>query len=424
MAKYFQFGKALANAPNHPVITAQKNKEQVTETNIKEKIAKIVGVSKGSIDSRFKEAQQIILNKMKAVILQAATGAISEKVSSSMCERLDSIETLQDRLNTFSEKTANTVTKLLNTIERLLAPISRLLGIINIILSIPIPTSVPPGIGIPVSVINGFNNIRNKIGSIVAIITEIVNSIRALVAALQQALAPALSVLGKINEVIAFATAYCVIKDGLEEEDYELSDLLNDAEENLSDALGLIQSELDGGDSSGFDDTMNDLLDNFIDMDAEDLLPDGIKSRLRRRAIIGDFDDVNNPNTGAGDGLDGFGDDGGLGGDGTGSGVDTGTGDGLGADGDGFGGTGPGGGNNLPPNSILFTAIDGQIYLLSVKEDPLSPQVARRRFGTAQNWNNGDPGAVVLKSPLTFTPKPKIILDDIKIRLNTQLTLL
>ena len=37
MAKYFQFGKALAAAPNHPVISAQKDKNLVTETNVKEK---------------------------------------------------------------------------------------------------------------------------------------------------------------------------------------------------------------------------------------------------------------------------------------------------------------------------------------------------------------------------------------------------
>ena len=89
---------------------------------------------------------------MKAVILQVATGAITEKVSPSICERMDSVNSLQDRLNDFAGKVGNTASKLLNTAERLLGPISRLLTIVNTILNIPIPQSVPPGIGIPVSV--------------------------------------------------------------------------------------------------------------------------------------------------------------------------------------------------------------------------------------------------------------------------------
>ena len=386
-------------------ISSQPDDSGQAKTSLKEKIGVAIGKAKGNIVAKFKESKQVILNKMKAVILQVATGAISEKVSPSICERMDSVNSLQDRLNDFASKIGDTASKLLGTAERLLGPISRLLNIVNVILNIPIPQSVPPGIGIPVSVTTLLSNIRAKVNKLVERITRIVQAIRTLVATLQAALDPAMAVLDKINEVCAFAGAYCEVLNGVdpnEELDPELEDLLNELEDTLADALGLIQSELDGGSSDGFDDAMNDILDIFDEMGQSDLIPDGIKSRLRRRAIEGDFDNSTNPDVAGGDGEDGL-----IGPDG----LPLNTGDATGVAG-------------LPPNSELFTAIDGNVYLLRVQDDPLSPLIAPRRFGTAQLWNDGDPSAVVLTSPETFTPKPRIILDDIKVRLNTQLALL
>ena len=118
-----------------------------------------------------------------------------------------------------------------------------------------------------------------------------------------------MAVLDKINEVCAFAGAYCEVLNGVdpnEELNPELEDLLNELEDTLADALGLIQSELDGGSSDGFDDAMNDILDIFDEMGQSDLIPDGIKSRLRRRAIEGDFDNSTNPDVAGGDGEDGL----------------------------------------------------------------------------------------------------------------------
>ena len=80
-----------------------------------------------------------------------------------------------------------------------------------------------------------------------------------------------------------------------------------------------------------------------------------------------------------------------------------------------------GGGINIPDqNSELYEAIDGNIYILKVEDDPTSPEVALRRFGVAQTTE----GVTVLKSPPTFTTKAKTILADIKVRLDTQLSIL
>jgi len=423
------------------VTGTESNDAGLQDTNIKEKLGKMIGINKGNIKAKFKQAQKVLLSKMKAIILQVATGAITEKVSSSMCERMDSINSLRNRLNSFASKIAGVISKLLSTMNRLLGPVAALLRIVQVILTLPIPTAVPPGIGIPLSVATSIDNIRQKILKIVAMISQIVNSIKTLTQTLEQALGPAMSILNKINEVVEFAGAYCELLAGLPDEDPspEFLESLDEAEQALSDALGLIQAELDGLDSEGFDDIMIDLVDIFTEMEASDLIPEGIKSRLRRRMLLGDFNDNNNPGVGSSGGgvigTDQFGNEigGGGSGDGTGVGSGGGVGTGGGVNGGGFG-TGPDGqplggeGNTgtagLPPNSELFTAVDGNVYLLKVEDDPTSPLIARRRSGAAAQWNNGDIGAVVLKSPLTFTTSSRVILDDIKIRLNTQLALL
>jgi len=60
------------------------------------------------------------------------------------------------------------------------------------------------------------------------------------------------------------------------------------------------------------------------------------------------------------------------------------------------------------------------VYILKVEDDPTSPEVAQRRYGVAQTLEN----VTVLKSPPTFTTKSKTILADIKVRLDTQLSIL
>ena len=84
------------------VTGTESNDAGLQDTNIKEKLGKMIGINKGNIKAKFKQAQKVLLSKMKAIILQVATGAITEKVSSSMCERMDSINSLRDRLNSFA----------------------------------------------------------------------------------------------------------------------------------------------------------------------------------------------------------------------------------------------------------------------------------------------------------------------------------
>ena len=166
----------------------------------------------------------------------------------------------------------------------------------------------------------------------------------------------------------------------------------------LLEMANSLELMLDGQDDGNlFDNSTQEMLELIEDYAIAEFIPEGVKSWLRRRRIDDSFGtlDGDNKNTDQGDGLN------------------------LGPD--GFPLDGVASGIDIPDtNSELYEAIDGNIYILKVEDDPTSPEVALRRFGVAQTTE----GVTVLKSPPTFTTKAKTILADIRVRLDTQLSIL
>lgn len=70
---------------------------------------------------------------------------------------------------------------------------------------------------------------------------------------------------------------------------------------------------------------------------------------------------------------------------------------------------------NNPDN--FYTAANGEIYKLKIKLDPKSPQIAPRRFAVAIDKF----GVEILKGPKSFSSSTKILLDELKFRLDNQL---
>jgi hypothetical protein len=64
-----------------------------------------------------------------------------------------------------------------------------------------------------------------------------------------------------------------------------------------------------------------------------------------------------------------------------------------------------------------FTARDGTVYTLAIEIDPTSPSIAPRRFAVARTPQ----GAIALKGPKSFSSSTKILLDELKFRLDNQL---
>lgn len=77
---------------------------------------------------------------------------------------------------------------------------------------------------------------------------------------------------------------------------------------------------------------------------------------------------------------------------------------------------------NLPSNAGLG-ANDGQgryfykDYTITIQEDKNSPGFAKRRFAQVENAN----GVVVMRGPASFSSSTRILIDEIKFRINNQL---
>lgn len=69
------------------------------------------------------------------------------------------------------------------------------------------------------------------------------------------------------------------------------------------------------------------------------------------------------------------------------------------------------------PGKFLYTAPNGETYKLEIENDPTSPPIAPRRFAVAKNKD----GITVLKGPKSFSSSVDILLDEIKFRIDNQL---
>lgn len=379
---------------------------KIDEDKLKEQLNKQLGKLKGVIKNKAKSAMRTLIRKFKQRAIESATAAVIQKVSPSLCENTSDIARGVEQVNDFTQGVANTLGKLTQIANRVLGPISKLLGIVNTIINLPIPTSVPPGIGIPISIQSKFEDIKQTLREFVDKARKLAASIQNGVATVGAVNAALSGVLDRLNDLMAFSESYCELvgayadslENGIDVGGLN-QDLLDEYGNIILEMANALELMLDGqDDGQGFDSATQEMLELIEDYAIEEFIPEGVKSRLRRRRIDDSFGTLNgdNKNAGDGDGLN------------------------LGPDGlplDGLAGSGI----NIPDqNSELYEAIDGNIYILKVEDDPTSPEVALRRFGVAQTSE----GVTVLKSPPTFTTKAKTILADIKIRLDTQLSIL
>ena len=378
----------------------------IDEAKLKEHLNKQLGQLWGIIKSKADQALRVLIQKFKQRALQTATRSVIQRLSPSLCDQTSDIAKGVEQVNDFSQGVSNSLNKLTQTAIKILGPVEKLLAVVQTILTLPLPTAVPPGIGITISVGQGFEKIKDTLLEFVHAARQLAESITDgvdTVGAANQALS---LVLDRTNDLLAFADSYCALvdayADGLENgTDIGAlnQDLLDEYGGILFQMANALELMLDGQDDGGvFDDATQEMLELIEDYAIEEFIPEGVKSRLRRRRIEDSFGtlDGDNKNTDQGDGLN------------------------LGPDGLPLGGVGATGIDIPNTNAELYEAIDGNIYILKVEDDPTSPEVALRRFGVAQTTE----GVTVLKSPPTFTTKAKTILADIKVRLDTQLSIL
>ena len=378
---------------------------------VKEQIAKQLGKLEGVVRNKAKLALRTLIRKFKQRAIESATAAVVEKLSPSLCENTSTIAEGSQSINGLLQGVSDTLNKLKDTARKIIAPIVKLLKIVETILNLPIPTSVPPGIGIPILIINKFEKISKTLKELVIKAKNLSETILQAVDSVGAANTALGLVLDRLNDLLAFADTFCELADIYN--DYKLNggggssaniggineDLLNEYGSILKEMADSLEQMLEGQDDGRlFDNATQEMLELIEDYEIGEFIPEGVKSRLRRRKIEDNFSTLN------GDGAN----------------VENGDGLNLGPDGLPIDG-GAGGALNLPDqNSEMYEAIDGNIYILKVENDPTSPEIALRRYGVAQTIE----GVTVLKSPPTFTTKSKTILGDIKVRLDTQLSIL
>ena len=76
---------------------------------------------------------------------------------------------------------------------------------------------------------------------------------------------------------------------------------------------------------------------------------------------------------------------------------------------------------NLPSNAGLGTDDGGRYfykdYAITIQEDKNSPGFAKKRFAQVENAN----GVVVMRGPSSFSSSTRVLIDEIKFRINNQL---
>jgi len=73
--------------------------------------------------------------------------------------------------------------------------------------------------------------------------------------------------------------------------------------------------------------------------------------------------------------------------------------------------------NDEDPGVYSYSKPGGGNYTIKVLDDPNSPSIAKRRYAVVIN----EEGVTVLRGPLSFSSSTRILVDEIKFRINNQL---
>jgi hypothetical protein len=170
------------------------------------------------------------------------------------------INSIENTLNnTIQQKNAlqeglNTITSPLTTVESLAGTIDKIItGVriaVTVIKLIPIPTSVPPGIGIPVNVINGFSNsldtlktVLDKFGGPLKIIPTSINQINSILTTVVGILNSLDPIFDKLIKILAFLKLLLQQPVLQEDIDSTLQEITNNIQQSLAVTVGPLTSD-------------------------------------------------------------------------------------------------------------------------------------------------------------------------------------
>lgn len=373
-------------------------------------IAKIVGKIEGDVSGK--------------VIAKA--NEIQTKFRTEGCPTdVDRIANQVNGLSNASQSINNRLSRFKSLPGKLKPPLNGLKAAIKIILTIPIPQSVPPGFGIPVNITTKFADILNLLKEFVKQIGDDVQALEFILQTSDSQLSSVNNLLSRVNVSVKACQVEKALRDKIDSGDLskdqlKAAGLLNDDEIFIFSTLGPRLMDVQSGRS------INDLSNEtgLTNQEVAQRLKDQISSKDSQDGIggggdgqvgvgVGRVDDAtlfgNNPAAATQSLIDALSR---L----EGSGIPANTLNELRKLLDSFKGTEKA---NRAVNSKFFhTGPDGTIYELQIELDPNSPKIAPRRFATATNPE----GVVVFKGVKSFSSSTDILLDELKFRIDNQLS--
>ena len=366
--------------------------------------AKIVGKLQGEVASKvFKKVNEVV-----------------DKLKSEGCPPSGEIDRLRNKVNRLLSLLSSIdgrLAKFRAIPSKLKAPVGGLKAALKIILSLPIPQSVPPGFGLPI-------NITTKYADLMHLLKELIKQAEEIIQSIEVVLETPSSNLKSLDRLLANADSAlrgCELEKTLNE---QLNDEVITEEELIN--LGLYsngrlivstlgpklfsssnQSQNRGKWTKGFNYKENDIVslegikyiclkdhlsnDNNRPPSSFWTTPDQA-AQDSTKSILDSLNKIDNSNLpqSVKDQLKSFLD--------RFKGQDT--------------------SNQKESSEYYYTNINGQQLIISIITDPSSPKIAPRRYAEARNANGG----IVMTGPKSFSSDVKVLIDEIKFRIDNQLS--
>ena len=377
----------------------------IPESGLGGAVAKIVGKLQGKVSAQ-------VLNSATEITNKLYTGGCPSKKDIQRIrqqkQRLDNaISSIDSRLNKFR-----------NLPKKLRVPLSGLNTAKRIILTLPIPQSVPPGFGLPVNLTTKYADTLHLLKELIKQVDELIQSIDIVVETPTLTIGGLKSNLSRVDNVIKACEAEAALQEELDSRNISIDQLKNlglmdDNEIFIFSKLGprLLSSTTTNTTTLEFKgkwtsereykelDKVSFNGERWVRTSGEGDQPPGIGpwNKVAEEETKG-INDLNRALTGINnsslsddikkrlrDILDGF----------------------------------------ILPNSdsiqndpnFYHTGPNGVNYKLEILTDPQSPSIAPRRFAAAKDSK----GVVVLRGPKSFSSSTKVLLDEIKFRIDNQL---
>ncbi len=339
-------------------------------------------------ESKFSGAIAVMVGKAQGLIEEKVRTTLTRSVSELLSKNgpteqdIKRVESVRTNLTTQMNSISNKFEKLDRLPSNISRPIRGLEAAIKVILTLPVPQAVPPGVGLPISITTKYANTLQTVKETVRQLKDTSESISSILEIPKERIKFLFSKL-PILDIVALLTRLIGTLDSIRRENKEVNNalknagLVDDSDQILISKLRPKLLELVNNENPNLD--VNSELANILapldstlrEIENANYIDSTVKSRLQ--AILVNMPSAQNfNNQPIGDVVD---------------------------------------------QDLFYTARNGETYRLSIRLDPSSPKIAQKNIGEAIDAN----GVVVLKTQPSFASNPKVLLQEIKFRLDNQL---